>query len=64
MPEIPKRETPKREISEYEFDYGREFLTIDDENCIELNTFWKNENKFDNPYVTHWMPLPEPPKEA
>ena len=60
LPGIPI--DPKRENADCLLDCGKKFLTIDDENCIELTTFWTKGNSFANEYVTHWQPLPQPPK--
>lgn len=41
------------------------------ENSVEIGNFGKDEGwilemwpEWENPTVTHWMPLPEPPKEG
>jgi len=31
--------------------------------CIYFNNFQDNIERIDIKYISHWMPLPEPPKE-
>lgn len=44
-------------------DKGYRFLVADDEGYVFTENFWIKANRFGDPTVTHWMPLPEPPKE-
>ena len=41
--------------------YGRSVLTWDGARLM-VTTWWPSDNGFDSHGVTHWMPLPEPPK--
>jgi hypothetical protein len=34
------------------------------EDCVDKKGKWYSEYKYDGANVTHWMPLPEPPKEG
>ena len=47
---------------EFVKDKGYQFLVTDEEGYIWVELFLLKANKFDDPSVTHWMPLPEPPK--
>lgn len=46
-------------------DNGRCFLTCDEDGCIEIVPFYAKRKGFamEDIGITHWMPLPEPPKE-
>jgi len=58
-------EIPDAEVSEWAGDYGRGFLTVDTDGYVEITTFWKEENEFENHEdIIYWMPLPKPPKES
>ena len=32
--------------------------------CIQVNCFYRPKWESSNGYVTHWMPLPEPPEDV
>ena len=51
-------------LDEFVEDRGYKFLVTDEEGYIWVELFWLKANKFDDTSVTHWMPLPEPPKEG
>ena len=47
------------------YDFGRMMVTALDGYWGTERLFWKYNNWITNPIsVTHWMPLPEPPKEG
>jgi len=39
------------------------YLTYDDTNEMTVYYFRKDRGKFFNAFVTHWQPLPPPPKD-
>ena len=48
---------------EFTDDRGYVFLVADEDGYVFTATFWIKANRFGDPTITHWMPLPEPPKE-
>lgn len=66
LPEISFEDLEKEYgevMSEKAIDYGVEFLTYDETGIISVSNFWVKSKQFDEG-ITHWMPLPEPPKDG
>jgi hypothetical protein len=48
-------------FDEFTEDRGYIFLVADEGGYVFTATFWIKANRFGDPSITHWMPLPEPP---
>lgn len=54
---------PDEELEDYVKDKGYPFLVVTEDGYVEIQCFWAKGQCFSDSDVTHWMPLPEPPKE-
>lgn len=54
---------PEAPLSQDAIDNGESFLVCFCDGYIDICTFWARRQRFNEEGVTHWMPLPQPPKE-
>lgn len=55
---------PDEELDYWVNDKGYPFIVTTEDGCVEVQNFWVKGQCFDYDDVTHWMPLPEAPKDG